>query len=110
MQPNGANKNKVAHAIFSKEGPYLISPEDTKIPNEIPNKWRFIKRISKIKPKSNIDTPKKGIAKIETGINPINVLKTAVIVKAKIISLILKGEINKLVKFLLQISSRNIIL
>ena len=58
----------------------------------------------------NIETPKRGIAKIEAGINPIKVLITAVKVKDVIISLIFIGAINKFVKFLLQISSKNIIL
>ena len=57
-----------------------------------------------------IDTPNKGIDIITAGTSPINVLKIAVKVKAEIISLILIGAINKLVKFLLQISSKNIIL
>ena len=41
---------------------------------------------------------------------PIKVLKIAVRVRAVIISLSLIGAINKFVKFLLHISSRNIIL
>ena len=61
-------------------------------------------------PISKIDTPKKGIANNEAGIMPINVLNIAVNVSAVIISLNLIGAINKLVKFLLQISSRNIML
>ena len=32
MQPRGAKKNKLAHAMFSKEGPNLISPEVTSRP------------------------------------------------------------------------------
>ena len=44
------------------------------------------------------------------GTIPISVLTIAVNVKAAIISLIFIGEINKFVKFLLHISSRNIIL
>jgi hypothetical protein len=58
----------------------------------------------------NIETSKSGIAKSAAGTNPIKVLKIAVNVNAAIISLNLIGAINKLVKFLLQISSKNIIL
>ena len=60
------------------------------------------------KPKD--DLIHKGIAKREAGIKPIKVLKIAVKVRAAIISLILIGAIKRLVKFLLQISSRNIML
>ena len=62
------------------------------------------KKISGI-PILNIETPSKGIANKATGTKPINVLKIAVKVSAAIISLILIGAINRLVKFLLQISS-----
>ena len=41
MQPNGANKNMVDHAIFSNEGPNLSSPAETKIPSVIPKKYRL---------------------------------------------------------------------
>ena len=37
MQPNGAKKNKLAQAIFSKDGPNLIKPEVTNNPKVIPN-------------------------------------------------------------------------
>ena len=57
-----------------------------------------------------IDTPNRGIAINEAGTIPIKVLKIAVNVSAAIISLIFIGEMNKFVKFLLQISSKNIIL
>ena len=50
------------------------------------------------------------MAKIVAGTNPISVLKIVVRVKDVIISLILIGAINKFVKFLLQISSKNIML
>ena len=85
MQPNGANKNIVDHAIFSNDGPNLNNPEDTKIPKVIPNN---------------------GIAIKAAGTNPIRVLINADEVKAKIISEIFKGETNKLMMFLLQISSK----
>ena len=61
-------------------------------------------------PKLRTETPNRGIAIKTAGIRPIKVLKIAVRVRAAIISRILIGAINKLVKFLLQISSKNIIL
>ena len=57
-----------------------------------------------------IETPKKGIASRAAGTRPIKVLIIAVNVSAAIISLSFMGAINKFVKFLLQISSKNIIL
>ena len=110
MQPNEAKKNKLAQAIFSKDGPYLIKPAVTKSPNVIPKTYKVIKRKIKGIPILKIETPNNGIAIIEAGIKPIKVLKIAVQVKAVIISLILIGAINRLVKFLLQISSKNIML
>ena len=65
---------------------------------------------SKGKPKFKIETPNKGAVKIIAGTSPINVLIRAVNIKATIISLSFKGAINKLVKFLLHISSKNNIL
>ena len=56
------------------------------------------------------ETPNRGIAIKTAGIKPIKVLKIAVKVRAAIISLILIGAINRFVKFLLHISSRNIML
>ena len=53
---------------------------------------------------------KKEQASTIAGTIPINVLIKAVAVSAVIISLTFNGAINKLVKFLLQISSRNNIL
>ena len=38
MHPNGAKKNKLAHATFSNEGPNLSNPELTRRPKVIPNK------------------------------------------------------------------------
>ena len=61
-------------------------------------------------PRLKTDTPKKGIAKIAAGTIPIIARKIAVKVRDVIISLIVIGAINKFVKFLLQISSKNIIL
>ena len=62
------------------------------------------------KPILKIETPNNGIASNAAGTIPIRVLTIAVNVKAAIISFIFIGEINKFVKFLLQISSKNIIL
>jgi hypothetical protein len=69
-----------------------------------------VKRNISGKPILKIDTPNKGIAISDAGIRPISVLKIAVKVKAAIISLIFIGAMNRFVKFLLQISSKNIIL
>ena len=54
-----------------------------------------------------METPKKGVARNIAGITPIKVLNKAVAVSAVIISLTFNGATNKLVKFLLHISSRN---
>ena len=110
MHPKGAKKNKLAQAIFSNDGPNLSNPEATKRPKLMPNRYKAINRNSNGKPSSKIETPNKGIAKIDAGIKPIRVLKIAVNVKDVMISLILIGAINKFVKFLLQISSKNIML
>ena len=110
MQPNGANKNKDDQAIFSKDGPNLIRPALTNKPRVIPKIYRLKNNRSNGKPKFNIEIPNNGEVKIIAGINPIKVLISAVKINAIIISLIFKGAINKFVKFLLHISSRNSIL
>ena len=110
MQPKGANRNRDDQAIFSKEGPNLMSPALTNKPNVIPNMYKLKNNRSRGKPNFKIETPNKGEVKIIAGTNPINVLIKAVKIKAVIISFSFKGAINKLVKFLLQISSKNIIL
>ena len=110
MHPSGANKKRVAHAIFSNAGPNLISPAETIIPRVIPKICKFINKANIITPISYIDTPKRGIANIETGTKPINVLIIAVKVNAVINSLFLIGVIKRLVKFLLHISSKNMML
>jgi hypothetical protein len=79
-------------------------------PRVTPKIYKVIKRNIKGTPMLKIETPNNGIAIIEAGIKPIKVLKIAVNVKAAIISDNLIGAINRLVKFLLQISSKNIIL
>ena len=107
MQPNGANKNIVDHEIFSNEGPNLINPADTNTPSVIPNIYKLKKRNAKGKPKSNKEIPNKGDVNNIAGTKPIRALIKAVKTSDTIISLIFIGAINKLVKFLLQISSKN---
>ena len=96
--------------MFSKDGPYLKRPDVTRRPKVIPKRYSEINKKIKGTPKFKTDTPKRGIAIKTAGTNPIKVLKIAVKVSAAIISLILIGAINKFVKFLLHISSKNIIL
>ena len=110
MQPKGANRNIVDQAIFSKDGPNLNSPEATKIPSVIPKIYKLKKRNANGKPKSNKDIPNSGEVNNIAGIRPIKALIKAVKTNDIIISLILIGAINKFVKFLLHISSKNNIL
>ena len=110
MQPSGAKKNKLAHAIFSNEGPNLNRPEVTKRPKVIPKRYNDNNKNKSGIPRLKTDTPKRGIAKTAAGTIPIIALKIAVKVREVIISLIVIGAMNKFVKFLLQISSKNIIL
>ena len=110
MHPNGAKKNKLAQAMFSKDGPNRNKPAVTNKPKVTPKKYKLVSRKIRGNPILNIETSKSGIASKAAGTKPIKVLKIAVIVNAEIISLIFIGAINKLVKFLLHISSRNIIL
>ena len=110
MQPNGANRNIVDQAIFSNEGPNLNNPEETNIPSVIPNIYKLKKRKNKCIPRSCKDIPKRGEVSIIAGISPIKALIKAVRTKDMIISPIIIGAMNKLVKFLLQISSKNNIL
>ena len=110
MQPNGANRNIVDQAIFSNEGPNLNNPAETNIPKVIPNIYKLKKRKNKCIPRSNKDIPKRGEVSKIAGISPIKALIKAVKTKEIIISPILIGAMNKFVKFLLQISSKNNIL
>ena len=110
MQPRGAKKNRLAQAMFSKEGPNLTNPDVTKRPKVTPNIYKVNKSKIRGGPILKIEIPKSGIAIKAAGTNPIKVLKIAVNVNAVIISLNFIGAINKLVKFLLHISSKNIIL
>ena len=110
MHPKGAKKNKLAQAMFSNEGPNLNNPDVTRSPKVTPNRYNGSNKNNRGKPSLKTETPKRGIAKIAAGTKPISALKIAVNVREVMISLILIGAINKFVKFLLQISSKNIIL
>ena len=96
--------------MFSKEGPYLNKPADTKTPSVIPNKYRLKNKKNRNIPKSKIEIPNKGEVKSTAGIKPIRALIKAVATSEVSISPIFIGAINKFVKFLLQISSRKSIL
>ena len=110
MQPKGANRNIVDQAIFSKEGPNLNNPAETNKPKVIPKTYKLKKRNARGKPKSSKEIPNIGDVNKIAGTNPIKALIKAVKTSETIISLIFIGAINKLVKFLLQISSGNNIL
>ncbi len=97
----------VDQAIFSNEGPNLNNPAETNIPSVIPNIYKLKKRENKCNPRSNKDIPKRGDVSSIAGTSPIKALIKAVQTREIIISLIFIGAINKLVKFLLQISSKN---
>ena len=96
--------------MFSKDGPNLIRPALTNKPSVIPKRYKLRNNKSKGKPNFKIETPNKGEVKIIAGTKPIKVLIKAVKIKDIIISLSFRGAINKLVKFLLQISSKKSIL
>ena len=100
----------VDHAIFSNDGPNLSNPADTKIPKVIPKIYKLKKRKNKLIPRLSIEIPNKGDVNNIAGTKPISALIKAVPTKDVIISLIFMGEINKFVKFLLQISSKKSIL
>ena len=110
MHPKGASKNIVDHAIFSKDGPNLNNPAETNKPNVIPKTYKLKKRYARGMPKSNKEIPNNGEVNSIAGTKPIKALIKAVKTSDTIISLIFIGAINKLVKFLLHISSKNSIL
>ena len=110
MHPKGAKKNKLAHAMFSNDGPNLNNPDVTKSPSVTPKRYNGKSKNNNGRPSLKTETPKRGIAKIAAGTKPISALKIAVNVSEVMISLILIGAINKFVKFLLHISSKNNIL
>ena len=80
MQPKGANKKRDDQAMFSNEGPNLMSPALTNKPKVIPKMYKLKNNRSKGKPKFKIETPNKGAVKIIAGTSPINVLIRAVTV------------------------------
>tara|TARA_Y100001970_G_C13803478_1_gene636267 strand:+ start:358 stop:690 length:333 start_codon:yes stop_codon:yes gene_type:complete len=100
----------VDQAIFSNEGPNLNNPAETKRPSVIPKIYKLKNKKAKGGPRSKIEIPKRGEVNSIAGIRPIIALIKAVKTNEIIISLIFKGAINKFVKFLLQISSKNSIL
>ena len=51
MHPNGAKRNIVDQAIFSNEGPNLISPALTNNPRVIPNIYKLKNNRSRGRPK-----------------------------------------------------------
>ena len=110
MHPKGASKNKDDHAIFSKAGPYLSKPDETKRPRVIPKTYKLKNKKNNGIPRFNIDIPNNGEVINIAGTKPIRVLINAVPTKAVIISLMRMGAMNKFVKFLLHISSKNNIL
>ena len=107
MQPSGASKKRDDQAIFSNDGPNLIRPALTNSPSVIPKIYKLKNRNNKGMPRFKIEIPNKGLVISIAGTSPIRVLIKAVTTKDIIISLILIGAINKLVKFLLHISSKN---
>ena len=110
MHPSGAKRKSEDHATFSKAGPNLRRPDTTSKPKVIPKIYKLNKSSINEGPKVNKETPKNGVASSTAGTTPIKVLISAVAVSDVIISLTVKGDINRFVKFLLQISSRNSIL
>ena len=110
MHPKGASKNNDDHAIFSKAGPYLSKPDETKRPRVIPKIYKLKNKKNNGIPRFNIDIPNNGDVSKIAGIKPIKALIRAVITNEVNISPILIGAMNKFVKFLLQISSKNNIL
>ena len=102
----GAIRNIVDQAMFSNEGPNLSNPAETNIPRVIPKIYKLKKRKNKLIPRLSIEIPNNGDVNNIAGTKPISALIKAVPIREVMISLILIGEINKFVKFLLHISSR----
>ena len=65
MHPSGAKKKRLAHAIFSNEGPNLIKPAVTSKPRVTPKIYKAISKKIKGIPILKIETPNKGIAKVQ---------------------------------------------
>ena len=110
MHPSGASKNREDQAIFSKDGPNLISPALTSNQSVIPKIYKLKNKKNNGRPNSNIEIPNSGDVNSIAGTNPIKVLIRAVKINDVIISLSFKGAINRFVKFLLHISSKKSIL
>jgi len=72
----------------------------------MPKIYRLKNKNSRGNPNFKIEIPNNGEVRMIAGIRPINVLTKDVNINEIIISLIFKGEIKRLVKFLLQISSK----
>ena len=102
-------KIKLTKKYFQKQGQISIILQ-TINPNDIPKIYKLKKRKNKGIPSSNKDIPKRGDVSNSAGTRTIKTLIKAVNISEVIISLIFIGAINKLVKFLLQISSKNNIL
>ena len=96
MQPKGAKKNKLAQAIFSKEGPNLSKPAVTSKPKVTPKIYKVNNKKINGVPILNIEIPNSGIAIIDAGTSPIRVLKIAVKVNAAMISFNFIGAVNKI--------------
>ena len=96
--------------MFSKEGPNLSKPAETNSPRVIPKIQRLRNKKNSGIPRLKIEIPKRGDVKIIAGTSPIKVLTRAVKIKDTSISLVFIGDMNKFVKFLLHISSKNNIL
>ena len=79
----------------------------TSKPSVVPKRYKLKKSKAKDNPKSNKDIQKSGDVNNIAGTKPIKALIKAVKTNDTIISLIFMGAINRLVKFLLQISSKN---
>ena len=106
----------VDHAIFSNDGPNLknlnLQINLSVIPKiyKLKNKKNICKWKSNIFPNLELKFQIKEMLNKIAGTNPIKVLIKAVKTNEIIISLIFIGAINRFVKFLLQISSKNNIL
>ena len=96
--------------MFSNDGPNLSNPDDTNIPKVIPNIYRLKNSMNKLNPRSSKEIPNRGEVSKIAGIKPMSALIKAVNINEIKISLFLIGAINRFVKFLLHISSKNSIL
>ena len=100
MHPKGANKNKDDQAIFSNDGPNLISPALTNKPNVIPKTYKLKKSRNNGGPSFKIETPKRGDVNRIAGIKPINVLIKAVKIKDTIIQVKINNKLKVIIKII----------